>query len=708
MMASLMKCVIQDFQSGKLSVEEIPVPIAPPGFVLVKNEASFVSAGTERTIVNTAKASLAKKALLRPDLVKQVLDNMRREGIGATVDKVKSRLAVNKALGYSCSGRVVDSQARYKSFSPGDAVACAGAEYAVHAEYVAVPENLCVPVPAGLDLQLACSATLGAIAMQGVRRSGAVVGESVAVVGLGIIGLICCEILAAAGVRVMGVDVDSNSVEKAKSLGHSAFLRSDPGLLSQSQLFSQGLGFDAVIITASAAGNDPALLGGQLIRKRGRIVVVGAFRLDFDRQPLYEKEAQILMSTAYGPGRYDSDYEEKGLSYPIDLVRWGQRQNIEAFLELLARGQVRMAELISHRFPISQALSAYELITGEASQSYSGILITYDGRIGAPPPKPRMALPLVAPGEIGIGFSGAGNFAQGYLLPQLKKMKVPLLAVACKHPASAHSVAKRFKFRQACAGLDELLAQADLNTVFITTRHDLHAGQLLQAWQARRHVFVEKPLCINRGELEQIRSFAASAESLPLLMVGFNRRFAPAASYVKSRIQDYDRVLMTATINAGPLPANHWTLDPEVGGGRIVGEFCHFVDLCEFFLGPIQEVNAQGLPSGQGTVEDFSVMVKAQKGLASILYTAQGSTRHPKERLEFFAAEQVWVIDNYRQVLHAPGNQAKKFKGKGYEQELAAFVDGVRTGRAPIALESLLRSMDFTLKIQEQVSGHHG
>lgn len=706
-MANLMKCVIQDFKTGRLSVEDLPIPIAPPGFVLVRNEASFVSAGTERSIIKTAKASLAKKALIRPDLVKQVLDNMRREGLGATVDKVKGRLAVQKALGYASAGRVVESRARYKSFSPGDAVACAGAEYAVHAQYVVVPENLCVPIPAGIELQEACSATLGAIAMQGVRRSGAVLGETVVVIGLGILGLICCEILNAAGVMVMGVDVDPASVEKARALGYTSFVRDDSGLQSSGQAITRGIGFDAAIITASSSGNDPALLAGLLIRKRGRIVVVGAFKLDFDRQALYEKEAQILMSTSYGPGRYDADYEEKGLSYPIDLVRWGQRENIESYLDLLAKGKVRIGEMITHRFPISDALKAYDLITGKDGEPYGGVVISYVTE-ALPVQTARVTLPLVSPDSVGIGFIGAGNFAQGYLLPPLKKLKASLLGVTCKHPASAHSVAKRFKFRSASGSVEELLAQDDLNTVFITTRHDLHAELVLQALQSRRHVFVEKPLCINRSELERIESWIRTTDQLPLLMVGYNRRFAPALRHVKAKIEPYGRVVMTVTINAGSLPGNHWLHDPEVGGGRIVGEFCHFVDLCEFFLGPISDVTAFGLPSVNGGVEDFSVIVSAENGMACITYTAQGSPRHPKERLELFAGEQVWVIDNYRQVVHAPSGSKKAFKGKGHEQELAAFLDGIKAGVAPIALDSLLRGMHFTLKIQEQLMGRYG
>ena len=705
-MAKLMKCVIQDFQSGKLSIEDIPLPIAPPGFVLVKNEASFVSAGTERTIVNTAKASLVKKALLRPDLVRQVLDNMRREGLSATVDKVRGRLAVQKALGYASAGRVVSSRARFKSFQPGDPVACAGAEYAVHAEYVVVPENLCVPVPGGVALQDACSATLGAIAMQGVRRSGVVLGERVVVIGLGILGLICCEILKAAGAQVMGVDIDTEAVEGARSMGYKAYQRSDLALIAQSRSFTRGMGFDAAIITASAGSNDPALLGAELIRKRGKIVAVGAFKLDFDRQPLYEKEAQILMSTSYGPGRYDVAYEEKGLSYPVDLIRWGQRENIESYLDLLAQGHIRIDRLISHRFPITDALKAYALITGTQKERHTGVVITYD-----PPHTPEAKTdpvpPSLLPGEIGIGFIGAGNFAQGYLLPPLKASKASLLGVACKHPASSHSVARRFRFRSPYSGAEDILAQKDINTVFITTRHDLHGDLVLKALQSGRHVFVEKPLCINRTELENIEAFFRSAEHPPLLMVGYNRRFAPASRFVKEQLEDKNEVMMSATINAGALPGDHWLLDPEIGGGRIIGEFCHFVDLCEYFLGPIQEISAAGLLPHDGTTQNFSVRIRAEKGMATISYNALGSSRYPKERLEFFAAGQVWTIDNYRQVRHFPGSRGRTFKGKGHDQEIAAFMDGIKQGRSPIEVDSLLRTMHFTLMAQEQVSGHH-
>lgn len=707
-MPKQMRCVIQDFQSGRLSVDEIPVPVPPPGFVLVRNAASFLSAGTERTIVNTAKASLVKKAMLRPDLVKQVLDNIKREGVSATVDKVKGRLAVSKALGYASAGYVVQSRARYRVFSPGDAVACAGAEYAVHAEYVVVPENLCVPVPAGLDLELASSATLGAIAMQGVRRADVKVGEAVVVIGLGILGLICCEILQAAGARVVGVDVDGAAVEKARSLGHNAYVRSEPGLDSQSRLFTAGLGFDAAIITASSSGNDPALLSCQLIRKRGRIVVVGAFKLEFDRQPLYEKEAQILMSTAYGPGRYDVEYEEKGLSYPLDLVRWGQRENLVSYLQLLAQGKLRLAELISHRFPITDALAAYAMVTGEHKEPYHGIILKYEQGQDGPPKIQKATLPLVDPAQPQIGFIGAGNFAQNHLLPPLKKARMPLLGVVCKHPASAAGVAKRFGIKSAYGGEDELLAQSDINTVFIATRHDLHGAQVLKTLQSQRHVFVEKPLCINRSELLEIENHIRSAQSIPVLMVGFNRRFAPAVCHVQQQLEAYDRVVMTVTVNAGPLPADHWLLDPEIGGGRIIGELCHFVDLCEFFLGPISAVTARGLPSVNGGVEDLVVSVSAQKGLASIVYTAQGSIRHPKERMEFFAGGQVWVLDNCRVVHHTPGGRSRSFKGKGYQQEITAFLEGIRSGQAPIPVDSLLRSMDVTLQIQEQVSGQHG
>ncbi|MCA9782755.1 MAG: bi-domain-containing oxidoreductase [Candidatus Delongbacteria bacterium] len=708
-----MKQLIQNFKTGELLLEDLPAPaIAGPG-VRVANAFSLISAGTERTTVSTAQASLVGKARKRPDLVKQVLENVKREGLGATIEKVRSRLESMKAMGYSSAGVVIESSC--EDFRPGDRVACAGGGYAVHAEQIFVPRNLCVAVPEGVGLDQAAFTTLGAIALQGVRQADVRVGECVTVVGLGLLGLLAGAILKASGCRVIGADIGAGNFAAARALGlHELCLTGE--LETVVARVSRGRGADAVILCASTRSNEPVELAGRISRKKGRVVVVGAVGMDLPREPdWYQKELELKMSCSYGPGRYDPEYEEGGHDYPVAYVRWTEGRNMEAFLDLLAEG-LDLAPLISHRFSIDDALKAYDIVLGKTPEPHIGILLEYGADQAVVSHRASAATRAngasAGPRGNGIAFIGAGNFAQSYLLPHVKKYgSQPLHTVVTGTGVNARAVAGKFDVPHFGTDGDAVMADPEVGTVFIATRHNLHAPWVLKALEADKRIFVEKPLCLTEDELERIvalHGLKREQGHSPMLLVGFNRRFAPLTQELARFLPRDEPRMIHYRVNAGMIPSNSWIQDPAVGGGRIMGELCHFIDTCSFLCaGPLRSVQAAALPNaGRWHDDNLSVSLRwADGSLACIQYLANGSRLLPKERLEVSCAGHSAVLDDFRklELFSGRAQSHKSAQDKGHEMEVRTFLDALASGNSPIPFESLVETTRATLLVKRSL-----
>lgn len=707
-----MKQLIQNFKSGELYVDDVPVPSVSDGFVLVENKFSLISSGTERGTVKVAQASLLGKARQRPDLVAQVLNNIRKEGLAATLRKVQTKLDTLKALGYSSAGVVLTSLDRNGHFRPGERVACAGQDYASHAEMVAVPQNLVARIPDNVSFEEASFTTLGAIALQGVRQAEPTLGDRVCVIGLGLLGQLTCQLLRANGCHVFGIDLSTRLVDLArKHAADGAYLRSDPMLMKEADQFTRGRGFDSIIITAAAPSNDPIELASELARKKGKVIIVGSVKMDVPRDPhFYRKELDLRMSCSYGPGRYDSGYEEEGQDYPFAYVRWTEQRNMEAFLELMSKGSVNVRPLITHTFEIDQAVEAFELVTGKRDEPSVGILLRYADREGKATPRTVMNSPVTNASEVTVGFIGAGSFAQSYLLPGLKN-NAKLKTVVTSRGITAKNVAEKFGFEVASSSTDEVFLDAGINTVFIATPHNSHASLAEQALRNGKHVFVEKPLAIHREEMHRV--IVAASESSRLLMVGFNRRFSPLSEIIRHEVASGSApVLMNFRVNAGVIPKDHWIQKPEIGGGRILGEMCHFVDLMIYFSGAAPEtVYAKTIRSGSEKDKDedsIVVTISFQNGSVGVLtYAAVGDASLPKEYLEVYSGGRTGVINDFRfGALHMNNKQSPiKKSGKGHREEVAAFLKAVKSGgQSPIPLEDILLTTEACFCILDSLA----
>lgn len=698
-----MKQLLKNLSDGRTIVADVPVPSPRPGMALVRTAASLVSAGTERMVVEFAEKNLVEKARSRPDLVKQTLDKARREGLLSTVEAVFNRLDQPMALGYSSAGTVVEIGEGLEGFKPGDRVACAGGGYAVHAEYAVVPRNLLVHLPDQVSFEAGAFATLSAIALQGFRLANPQVGERVAVIGLGLLGLLSVGIAKAAGCQVFGVDLDPKRLRFGEQMGAQSCLRE--GAEQAGRAFSQGKGFDIVLICADTSSNDPVELAGELARDRATVVAVGAVGLEIPRRTYYNKELHFVVSRSYGPGRYDPAYEESGKDYPIGYVRWTEGRNLEAVVALLASGGLDVTPLISHRFTIDEATKAYELITGKTGEPFLGVLLTYP-QIEGQPLQTKTVNPLAssqaapAAGELALGVFGAGNYAMSTFLPAVKAVGgIARVAVSSAGGLSARNAAKRYDFGYACSSDEEILADEQINVVAVLTRHNLHARLSLRALQLGKHVFCEKPLAITQDELDEIRK-ALENNPQALLTVGFNRRFSPFGQRLKSFIQDRSEPLIAHyRVNAGYLPDSHWLHDPAQGGGRIIGEGCHFVDFLAFLVGePPVSVECRGLPDGGRYHEDNVLMTFtfADGSLGSVGYLANGDKSLPKERVEVFCAGRAAVLDDFRRLeLLREGKRevmhSRLRQDKGHRSGWEAFLQAVRSGgSAPIPYEHLL------------------
>lgn len=703
-----MKQLLQNLRARAPHLAEVPVPTPPPGMALVRNAASLVSAGTERALVEFAGKSLLGKARARPDLLRQTLDKARREGLLNAANAAFGRLGEPMPLGYSSAGEIVELGEGVTGFRVGQRVACAGGGYAVHAEYVLVPQNLLAAVPASVDFESAAFATLGAIALHGFRLSQVQLGERVAVIGLGLLGQLAGSIAAAAGCQVLGIDLNAGRVALAKKRGIDAVMRKSAG--EKASGFTNGDGFDTVLICADTESNDPVELAGEIARDRAKVIAIGAVGLEVPRRTYYAKELSLVVSRSYGPGRYDPGYEEAGIDYPIGYVRWSEGRNLQAFVDLLGDGKVDVSALISHRFPIEKAPKAYELIS--STQSFLGVLITYPAaRARAAAKKIEVTSKPISKSKIGLGVLGAGNFARSTMLPAIKGLRnVELIGIASASGRPAADLARRFGFRYAASDEQQILKDSKVDVVAVLTRHNLHASQTLAALKAGKHVFCEKPLALNEKELRAIERVLGK-RGAPRLTVGFNRRFAPLAVELYKFLGSRGEPLAAHyRVNAGPLPLYHWLHDPARGGGRLLGEACHFIDFLIFLAGqPPTSVVAQALPDdGQYRQDNFQVTLRFADGsLGTLTYLANGDRSLPKERLEVFSGGKVAILDDFQSLeLTADGRtrSISRTQDKGHRQAWKVFLASLqRISQPPIPYEQLFGGARATFAGQQSL-----
>ena len=701
-----MRQVSQRPRNGRVGVVEAPDPILRPGWVLVANRCSLISTGTERSKIALGGKSLVGKARARPDLARKVIDRARTDGVRATATLTRERLEALTPLGYSSAGVVLRVGAGVEGLAPGDRVACGGGGFANHADVVAVPRNLVARIPDGVPFESAAYATVGAVALHAVRRAEAAVGESVGVVGLGLVGQLAATILRASGCRPVGVDLDPTAVQLAVENGCLAFVRDVPAIEQWVSAATGGIGLDAVLVCAAGSSTDPLELAAQLVRERGRIVVVGDVPLKVDRGLLYEKELDLRVSRSYGPGRYDRQYEEYGRELPAAYVRWTEQRNMQGFLDLVAAAKVDPTPLTTHRFRVDRAEEAYAVLTGGNGNRPFGILLEYDGEQREPAPA-ALRRRRRRSGSGRIGLIGAGSFARATLLPALKAAGAELVAVASDGGLSAADVAARFDFDRAVSS-EELLGDDEIDGVVIATRHSSHAALTAAALQAGKTVFVEKPLALSVEELAEIESALSGGGPL---MVGFNRRFAPLVGRLRDAVAEVPAPVLLARVNAGPLPAEHWAHDVEDGGGRLLGEGCHFVDLLAHLSGArVASAHAVGICHPQRPIEASEDVVAtlrfANGAVGTLLYSGGGDPRLPKERVEVFGAGFAAVLDDFRRLELYRGGRQRVVKGdrdKGHYAEMELFVRVLKGEDEAPAIEGYLNSTRATLALVESL-----
>lgn len=692
-----MKQVEQNYRSGKLRVAEVPAPRAARGSVLVATQVSLISSGTEKQLMDLAKASLAGKAVARPDLVRKALRAAKRDGLKATAEKIFAKLDQPIPLGYSLAGRVLEMGRDVPGFAVGDRVACAGAGLANHAEINSVPKNLCVRIPESVSDEQASFVTLGAISLQGVRQAAPTLGERVVVMGLGLIGLLTVQLLKANGCRVLGFDPNTERAGLARELGADISVSS--GLEAAVTDFTGGTGADAVILTASTKSSDPLNQAGEVSRLKGRVVVVGLVGMTLDRDVFYKRELDLKLSMSYGPGRHDPDYELAGHDYPIAYVRWTEQRNMEAFLQLVAEGRVTPEKLVTHRFDIAKAEKAYEFM-GQGTP-HLAMLLGYPKVQESPIRREIQKKPSSSSG--GIGFVGLGNYAKAMLLPALKALDgITLTRVATSTGLSAENAGEKYGFASVATDPDSIFVAADTDTVFVATRHNSHADYATRGLEAGKNVFVEKPLALTLDELDRVIEAAEAAPGI--LTVGFNRRFAPMIRDARSALDmATGPKMMLYRVNAGEIPSDSWIQRGE-GGGRIVGEVCHFVDTMTYLTGSLPvEVQAVALRDRDDAV---SILLRLADGsTGTLLYSSVGDPTVPKEYLEVFAAGTVVQLEDFTRLTITTGGKATTTKGnqdKGQKAMVRAFVEATRSGGpAPIPLSELVAVTETTFAIKE-------
>ena len=703
-----MKQILQSLKTGSNEVAEIPCPAVKRGQLLIRSSHTLVSAGTERMLVEFGKANWIDKARQQPDKVRMVLDKIKTDGLMPTVEAVFNKLDQPLPLGYCNVGTLLEAGAGVSGFGPGDRVVSNGK----HAEVVSVPLNLCARVPDAVPDEDAAFTVLGAIALQGIRLVQPTLGETVVVTGLGLIGLVAVQLLRAHGCRVLGLDFDADKLALARSFGAEVVdLSAGQDPVAAAQAYSRGRGVDAVIITASTKSNEPVHQAALMCRKRGRIVLVGVTGLELSRADFYEKELSFQVSCSYGPGRYDPSYEEQGNDYPVGFVRWTEQRNLEAVLDMMADGRLDVKPLISHRFPLEKAEEAYALVGGggpslgillqypDVAQQSDTVLRRTTVELGAMDRHASLAM-TEGRGAV-LGFVGSGNYATAVLIPAFKAAGARLKTVASSGGVSGLHAGRKFGFESTTTDTISVFSDAQINAVVVTTRHDSHASFVMQALKAGKHVFVEKPLCLTLGELAQIEA----AASKPIVMVGFNRRFAPQVQKINSLLKGVTGPKsFVMTVNAGAIPAAHWTQDLEVGGGRIIGEACHFIDLLRLLAGS-RIVSHQVTRMDSQSGDSASISLKFEDGSIGVVhYLANGSKAFPKERLEVFAAGRVLQLDNFRKLkgFGWPGFTKMNLwrQDKGQKACAAAFVKAISTGGpAPIPFDQILEVARVSIEV---------
>ena len=700
-----MKQILQDLNSGETLLEDVPAPQVSRGGVLIETRRTLVSAGTERMLVDFGKGNLIQKARSQPDKVKQVFEKVKTDGVVPTVEAVKNKLDTPLPLGYCNVGAVIESKA--DGFAEGDRVVSNGK----HAEFVVVPKNLCAKIPDSVDDESAAFTVIGAIALQGIRLIKPSLGETVVVTGLGLIGLVAVQLLRAHGCRVLGLDFDPSKLELAKQFGAEVVnLAEGQDPVSAAEKYSRGRGVDAVLITASTKSNEPIHQAATMCRKRGRIVLVGVVGMEMSRADFYEKELSFQVSCSYGPGRYDVAYEEKGNDYPVGFVRWTEQRNFEAILDMMADGRLDMKPLISHRYPLEEASTAYQVVS---DGNPLGVMLTYSGDQNQRASEQTIVLkqPTASASAPVLGFIGAGNYASSVLVPAFKATDARLKSIASGTGVSSVHVGRKQGVEQATTDSESLLADPDINGVVVSTRHNSHARWVKAALVAEKHVFVEKPLTLNREELDDLVAAYNSLERPPMIMVGFNRRYAPLIQAIKKAlVVKAQPAVFVMTVNAGAIPADHWTQDPDVGGGRIIGEGCHFIDLVRYLAGsPIESINAVAMDSSSR--DSVVINLRFENGsVGTVNYLANGSKAFPKEMLEVFCGGGILQLNNFRSIRAYgwPGVKSEKLwrQDKGQKACSAAFVNAIETGNTGdlIAFDELVEVASACFDVVDQIS----
>lgn len=704
-----MNQLTQQLKSGKMQLLEVPIPTLGPNQVMLKNLYSVISAGTEGKTVSDARKGYIAKARSRQKEVKMVIDMIKNQGIIDTYKLVMNKLEAASPLGYSCAGEVIKVGENITDIKVGDHVACGG-NGAFHAEIVTVERNLCVVVPKNVDIEEASFATIAAIAMQGVRQADCNLGESVAVIGLGLIGQLTIQFLNVSGVKTIGIDVNPAQVKIAKENGVCLGLtRSQDGLEHIINEYTGGHGVDAVIITAGTSSLDPVELSGRIARKKGKVIVVGAVPTGFSRAEYYKKELDLRMSSSYGPGRYDVNYETKGVDYPYAYVRWTENRNMMAYIDLLSSKSIKIRPLISHSFDFEHASDAYQMIY-DKSEPFIGITIKYDERKSVSTEKIIVNSDMfISEDNVNLAFIGAGNFAQNSLLPRLKNNSaVNFIGVMSGHGNTSKYVADKYKFKYCTHDANQILKDKNVNTVFVCTRHNLHAKYVLDALKSSKNVYVEKPLAMNMEELDAIKDAYFSSPKPLHLMVGYNRRFSPAVKEIKKLFLQDQAKAINIRVNAGIVPKDHWVHDRNIGGGRIIGEACHFIDLAMFIAGSkIDCITVCKLQNANNLNDTVVISMTFTNGsIANISYFSNGNKHLPKELIEVFCDETTAVIDDFTKLI-IYGKSKKEFKykqDKGHTNELIEYVQSIKDGRStPISFDELYDVMAATIKVVNQL-----
>lgn len=701
-------------KSGKVFLKEVPAPTVSPKNVLVSVKQSCVSVGTEMAGVKMSGLPLYRRALKQPHHVKKALQLMKDQGFARVYKQIKGKLDAGLPTGYSAAGTVIAVGSEVEGLKIGDRVACAGAGIANHAEIIDVPVNLTVSIPDGLEFGPAATVTLGAIAMQGVRRTNPTLGETVVVIGLGILGQITAQLLTASGCRVIGTDVDEKRIQTALDNGMDIGIKAGDGdLVEKITKLTDGYGADAVIITAASSSSEILAQAFQACRRKARVVVVGDVGLNIARSDIYTKELDFLISTSYGPGRYDPLYEEEGADYPIAYVRWTENRNMSEYLRQLAAGKISLANMLQDPFDIDRAEEAYGLLSAPGAKPLL-VLLKYPERDEARKATLQVAAPAAKSGKIKLALIGAGGFAQGMHLPNLQKLKdsYELHTIVSRTGLSARGAAERFGAANASTDFEAVLADPAIDLVLIATRHDLHADMTLRALKAGKHVFVEKPLAMTEEELQQIESFYSENPKGPVLMTGFNRRFSPAVAAAKKALAGRTSpMIVNYRMNAGYIPSDHWVHGPQ-GGGRNIGEACHIYDvfnaLTESRPVDIQAVSVVPDSKYWRPDDNFVATLRYADGsVCTLTYTAMGSKSYPKERAEIFVDGKVLTLDDYKQLSVAGGSGGWKALTieKGQLEELTALATTLKSGSAwPISLEDQLATTRASFEVDRQIA----